>query len=466
MVPNNTFVDNTFQELARFAKPRWSNALQRSRLKGMPQTPRYRARNAVYLISVGAFLTFAVVTLLYALGYSINLKSGIVVKNGLVVLNSTPSSAFITIDNEVRTERTNVRLKLTPGTYHLKVDRPGTQAWEKRVNLGSGEAVLEDNILLFASEPQRTVVAESGVLANILSPDSRQVAYLQRDAEGLGVWVAGTGTEAAPIRRATVPEAFATPTSFTFSDAGSTIAISTAAETVLLAASGTPNPRPVPLGGAVRFAPNSSDRLLALTNGVLQSAVAGGKTEMVEGKISAWTVTGSAVYVVQGEALFRRELARTERRSVPTPSDVILTELTTRQGSEAVFAKDAAGALYTLADDKLTRIAERVDAYNATPDGAYLAYVSSREVYIWKRGERRSTLVTRFSEPLASLEPFASGTYLLYGKGGELHGLTADGSNDHVLARGSVAAPLLTGDRRIVLLEENGRLVSQSLLPR
>lgn len=432
----------------------------------MPQTPRYRAQNAVYIISIGAFLTFAVVTLLYALGYSINLKSGIVVKNGLLVLNSTPSNAFITIDNELRTERTNARFKLTPGSYQLKIDRPGTQAWEKRLDLSSGEAILEENILLFASDPQRTVIAESGVLAKALSPDSRQVAYLKRDAEGLGLWIASTGVDANPARRATLPEAFMTPASFTFSDAGSTVAVSSASETLLFSVSSAPNPRSVPLGGPVQFAPNASDRLLGLVGGELRSVAPGSQPETLEQNVSAFTVTGSAIYVVQDGFLFRRTVASPVRRAIPAPAEVVVTELAARQGSEALFAKDAASTLYTVDRDELVSVAERVDAFAATPDGAYLAYVSSREVSIWKRGEQRSSLVTRFSESVEFLEPFADGTYVLYGRQGEVHGLTVDGSNDHVLAKEAAMPPLITGDRRLVLSEANGRLVSQSLLPR
>jgi len=449
------------------------------KLRVMPQPPRYRARNAVYVLSAAIFLTVAVATLLYALGYSFDVKSGAVGKNGLVVLSSTPSNAFITINDEVRAERTNARLKLPPGNYKVKVDRPGTQAWERRIHLGSGEAVLEDDILLFAAQPERTVIAETGVTARVLSADSRQVGYIRRDAAGLGLWVAGSGERTEPGRRASLPEAFAAPTSLVFNDSGSVMAVSSPTETLVISASGSSSSQTVPLGGAVRFAPDSSERLLSLQGNQLVASRPGGGRELLERGVSAWTTTRSAIYMVVDNRLYRRELSAARREVLPaagpdaTPSaspnpeaSPPLTELTARQGSESLFAKDAADALYTIADDRLLRVAKGVEGYQATPDGAFVAYTSSRQLNVWERSSRQSTLVTRFSEPLEYLEPFAAGTYVLYGLKGEARAVTANGSNDHLLTKGYAAPPLLTGERRVVVLEPSGRLVSQGLLPR
>src|SRR3954470_17411882 len=127
-------------------------------LKGMVsprrQRPRYRARLLFYFVSVTVFATAAAVAVLVASGYTVSLAGRTVSRTGLVVLNSTPSNAYITVNNKLQQQRTNARVKLSAGSYHIKVDRPGVIPWEKDVRVEAGQAQLEENILLFSTEPE------------------------------------------------------------------------------------------------------------------------------------------------------------------------------------------------------------------------------------------------------------------------------------------------------------------------
>src|SRR5438105_14801346 len=111
----------------------------------MPATRRYRARGWFYLLAVGLFGLMATVVLLIALGYSFRVRPLQITKHGLLVLDSAPANAYITINNKLRPERTNTRVKLAPGSYHVKVDKPDTLPWETNVDILPGGALLEQH---------------------------------------------------------------------------------------------------------------------------------------------------------------------------------------------------------------------------------------------------------------------------------------------------------------------------------
>lgn len=86
------------------------------------------------------FLTIAIAlgtTLLVraASGYGFDTKTGEIVENGLVFLDSHPGNAEITLNGAYIGENTSARKVLTAGEYRLKLSKPGYHDWTRNFTL-------------------------------------------------------------------------------------------------------------------------------------------------------------------------------------------------------------------------------------------------------------------------------------------------------------------------------------------
>lgn len=427
----------------------------------MSPTHRYRATGLVYLLTFLVFLAGAIVAVLISRGYTIDPKSGSVSKTGLLVLNSTPGGAFVTIDNKVQSERTSARVKLAPGEYAVKVDKPGVVPWEKRLGVSPGEAVLEENILLFARQPARRVLAGSGVTAHALSPNGRWLGFVERTTQGATVSVAETVGDAPPVRFADLPAEAVTPLNLSVSNDGTRVTLGGSAQSFVLTRNDTPQPQP---GGRLAFVPNRPGILITEQAGQLASIdLAAGTRQTLDGQVVSWTVTDRGLFSVSSDgALVRRDIRNGQREVIPT--DRQLGEVSSVAGG-AVFVRDRDNRLALLDGARLVPIADAVDLFASNAGGTAVAFVSNRELHLWRRDDGRR-LVTRFSENPERVAVLTDGHYALYARAGELHGVAADGSNDHGFGSAGVAALELADAFTLVQRTADGQLSLVRLLER
>jgi len=133
----------------------------------------YNIRLFIGFVLVGVVLILATIILaLITAGYSYDRKTGTIIQNGLVFLNSTPVSANISINGKP-SGTTNARLELPSGNYTFKLTARNYHPWSNTVSLlGSTvqqisypflfpTAPVESSPLNFASEPQIVTVSPS-----------------------------------------------------------------------------------------------------------------------------------------------------------------------------------------------------------------------------------------------------------------------------------------------------------------
>lgn len=93
-----------------------------------------------YVLIATAIILASVVLLFYALGYGIG-RSGGVVRNGLVFIDSSPDGADIKIEHNskvIKQDKTNTRLNIPEGTYNVTLTKPGYIAWKRAFHLDGG----------------------------------------------------------------------------------------------------------------------------------------------------------------------------------------------------------------------------------------------------------------------------------------------------------------------------------------
>lgn len=83
-----------------------------------------------------ALLTIIIVYGAY--GYDIDRKTGEIIQNGLVFLNTQPESAFITINGKLQNDRTDARFSLPAGHYSVELSRDGYGSWRHELDLEGG----------------------------------------------------------------------------------------------------------------------------------------------------------------------------------------------------------------------------------------------------------------------------------------------------------------------------------------
>ncbi|MBI1952322.1 PEGA domain-containing protein [Candidatus Saccharibacteria bacterium] len=133
--------------------------------------PRKRRQHDLKLMIGYGLMTIAIgltsVILIYgAYGYGINTKTGAIIQNGLLFVDSQPSGASIFLNNKRQSSTTAARLVLPAGNYNLTISKEGYRDWSRKFTLTEHSIerftypflfpamLTSQNIKLYPSEPQ------------------------------------------------------------------------------------------------------------------------------------------------------------------------------------------------------------------------------------------------------------------------------------------------------------------------
>ncbi len=96
----------------------------------------YHARLIIGYILIAIVIGLATVIIVYgANGYGINTKTGQIVQNGLLFVDSNPGGAEIYLNGTDRNTTTSARLILPAGSYTLTLKKAGYRDWTRQFNL-------------------------------------------------------------------------------------------------------------------------------------------------------------------------------------------------------------------------------------------------------------------------------------------------------------------------------------------
>jgi hypothetical protein len=127
--------------------------------------------------SLMVLLVFAATYILVfrAYGYNFDTKTGEVVQDGLVYIDSIPRGATITINGRQQGPKTNSRFSLPEGEYALQISKAGYQTWTRNFILEGGHVLRFDYPFLFPEKltPDELQTFDSKVTFASESPDRR-----------------------------------------------------------------------------------------------------------------------------------------------------------------------------------------------------------------------------------------------------------------------------------------------------
>lgn len=147
--------------------------------------PNKRRAYTIRLIIGYGLMTIAIllgtVILVYAAyGYGINTKTGQIIQNGLIFVDSQPSGAKITLNGEEQSSNTSARLVSESGDYTLSLTKQGYREWKKTFKLNEHSVQRFVYPLLIPSQPVLKPLKAYTALPKVItsSPDKHWLVVL------------------------------------------------------------------------------------------------------------------------------------------------------------------------------------------------------------------------------------------------------------------------------------------------
>ena len=138
-------------------------------------------RGIVMGIMTLSVLVIVTGTILFVLGYRLDSERGRLEQGALVQVDSLPSGASITIDDQDTKLRTPGKRTLVAGVHDFMVTRDGYQPWTKTLDLTAGTLTWLDYIRLVPKElKNETVASYASLYGEKASPDSRTLIVQER----------------------------------------------------------------------------------------------------------------------------------------------------------------------------------------------------------------------------------------------------------------------------------------------
>ena len=126
------------------------------------ENPRFRSwlRTAQYALLTVLVVVGTIILVLAGQGYDFNRSTGEVIQNGLMLVNTRPENAVVTINGEAEPDQTPGRFPLPAGDYEVGLNLDGYRPWSKKVSVSANsvEWVYYPLLIPTELEPERVTV--------------------------------------------------------------------------------------------------------------------------------------------------------------------------------------------------------------------------------------------------------------------------------------------------------------------
>ncbi|WKZ29580.1 MAG: PEGA domain-containing protein [Patescibacteria group bacterium] len=144
-----------------------------------------RARRFLRWTFIATFFVLAPAVILSTAGYRYNFARGRVERTGVVVLDTRPTGASISLNGKLQKTETPTQLgKVTPGTYVVRVEKANYHPWSKTVSVGSRESVFLNQISLYRTDGPIPVITLGSPAEAAFSRDVRYGAAVSSASSG------------------------------------------------------------------------------------------------------------------------------------------------------------------------------------------------------------------------------------------------------------------------------------------
>lgn len=270
-----------------------------------------------YMLAAAVIAGGTALLIAYGNGYSYDFKTGTLKHKGLVILESLPSGAKITVDGREIKPKTPYRNTYEGGLHDFTVSKDGYRTWHKQVPVTAAQVSLVQYVILLPQHIQVSAVVNRSAIDQLsASRDRRRLAYTVPSGPDAGLWWTDTNSRSqTKIYTPAAPEGQA-PESIQllgWSDDASHLLIRTQIGTsaAYRVISANPSDQPINLTETfkvdltgVTFSPNDWREMYWLDNGSLRRLNSGAQTisAVLAGNVLSYAYAGDRIIYVDGSA--------------------------------------------------------------------------------------------------------------------------------------------------------------------
>ena len=165
-----------------------------------------------YVLATAIVLFGTIALIAYGNGYSYNFATGQLIHRGLIILQSTPSGAAVSLDGKPQSQKTPYRHSFETGSYNFTLTKSGYRTWTKPLWVVASEADLAQYVILI---PQHLAVAVFGtypaISQSLATTDHHLIAFVVPSGPTAGVWTLDTNSHQQTRIYAAAPATATTP---------------------------------------------------------------------------------------------------------------------------------------------------------------------------------------------------------------------------------------------------------------
>ncbi|MFA5854097.1 MAG: PEGA domain-containing protein [Patescibacteria group bacterium] len=370
-----------------------------------------RARQFLSWTFIVTFFLLAPAVILSTAGYRYNFTRGRLERTGVVVVETRPAGASISLNNKPQKTETPTQIsKVTPGTYTVRVEKANYHPWTKTVTVGSRESVFLNQISLFRTEAPTSIKTLGTPAATAFSNDVRYGAVVASASSGSELSVIDTkiGTAYLPYRSS----APATSFRLHWSPNGRTLLIERAGKSPLFLLWSANDPERVrdllkeaEIIFTEVFWAQDTDRLYGVAKNTLYQIDAELLAAVDVGpSITAPVIANDTLYGIldkDAPTLVRRRLRDTTTETIAQlPSSKYVP--VAGNGKKITYASLSGDRLFTIdpSGDRPTAFEGRGHDGVWSTDGSRLLYWSDLEIRIYDARSGTDELIDRLSESI------------------------------------------------------------------
>lgn len=379
-------------------------------------------RKTLLSVSFLLFICISPLVVLYALGYRPNHLVANPSPVGVLIVESVPTRASVTINGQAYRHTPQSIANLPPGIFDLTVASDGYAPWHKHISVNSGQVTETRDIRLFPSS-QSVTTLQSGVTTFSLSPHRRLIAALTADRKLHVIDEDGL----AAIEPLTFP---VLPDNLLWSPDSSSMLVVTAGQASLVSLTDQ-RARAIrlpQLDQALQLAWDQRipGRLYAVTSGhdLIAYSVSNQSSQLIVANISSLATSSRQLYLVGDDNQI--QIRTLQGGLIDSPfieTDKIIEQLhVTPGGNIAIQFTDRSAAVLTKAS-QLLPLADGIKKLGWSPDEQMLLVQrDDTSLHIMNVYDDRTSyiplqdlhLVTRLSRPIRNPQWYAGGRHLIY----------------------------------------------------
>lgn len=141
---------------------------------------RQRILTIIGYLAASAVIVLATISLVaYGQGYTYDFKTGRIIRTGLVIIQSTPAGATVSLNGKKLNKKTLYRQSFEQGRYEFDINKEGFHPWRKTFEVVASEVALVQYALLVPLRPViNTLDTRPAITAQAMSKDHRHLVYV------------------------------------------------------------------------------------------------------------------------------------------------------------------------------------------------------------------------------------------------------------------------------------------------